>query len=517
MKNNTNNNKRKETAKAVYERLKQARTPYIERAVECAKYTIPSLFPRDGSTGSTKFETPYQSVGARGVNNLASKLMLALFPPNANYFKLSPGDEAQQELDQTPQAKAQVDQALMKMESKIVEYAEAHQYRVTLAEALKVLIVTGNDLLFLPPKEGGMKLYKLNTYVLERDALGNVIQIVAVDKISYVALPDEVKRMVDKSGTTPTTSTQVEIYTHVYLEDEQYLSYQEYKGQIIPQSEQSYPKDKTPWIPLRMVKVDGESYGRSFVEEYLGDFKSLENLTKSIVEASLVAANILFLVNPNGVTRVRHLAKAKSGDFVSGRIEDIGTLQINKYADLQVVSSTIEQITARLSYAFMLNSAVQRQGERVTAEEIRYVASELEDTLGGVYSILSQELQLPLVRRLLAQLMSLGQLPALEDGLVEPTITTGLEALGRGHDLNKLITFMQLIQQNPQQAQAIKWNEMTIMEATALGLDVTNIVKTEEEMQQEMQQQQMMELAQRAAPQAISQAGQAMQQQQQEE
>ncbi|WP_416142518.1 portal protein [Escherichia coli] len=49
----------------------------------------------------------------------------------------------------------------------------------------------------------------------------------------------------------------------------------------------------------------------------------------------------------------------------------------------------------------MPNSAVQRTGERVTAEEIRYVASELEDTLGGVYSILSQELQLPLVRVLL--------------------------------------------------------------------------------------------------------------------
>lgn len=47
----------------------------------------------------------------------------------------------------------------------------------------------------------------------------------------------------------------------------------------------------------------------------------------------------------------------------------------------------------------LLNSAVQRNGERVTAEEIRYVAGELEDTLGGVYSLLSQELQLSLIRR----------------------------------------------------------------------------------------------------------------------
>ncbi|WP_416142558.1 portal protein, partial [Escherichia coli] len=83
---------------------------------------------------------------------------------------------------------------------------------------------------------------------------------------------------------------------------------------------------------------------------------------------------------------------------------------------------------ARLSYAFMLNSAVQRTGVRVTAEEIRYVASELEDTLGGVYSILSQELQLPLVRVLLKQLQATQQIPELPKEAVEPTISTGLEA-----------------------------------------------------------------------------------------
>lgn len=250
-----------------------------------------------------------------------------------------------------------------------------------------------------------------------------------------------------------------------------------------------------------MVKVDGESYGRSFVEEYLGDLKSLEGLSKAIVETAAIAANVLFLVDPNGITRPYKLSKAQSGEFVPGRKEDIHALQLEKYADLQVVNATIQNIEARLSYAFMLNSAVQRNGERVTAEEIRYVASELEDTLGGVYSILSQELQLPLVRRMLAQLAATGQMPDLPEDLVEPTITTGLEALGRGHDLNKLTTFMQLIAQNPEQAKAIKWNEMTLMEANALGLDVSGLVKTEEEMQQELQQQQMAEMATRAAPQ----------------
>lgn len=69
-----------ETAKALYERLAIEREIYIDRAEDCAKYTIPFLFPKKEANGTTKYPTPYQAVGARGVNNLTSKLVLALFP-----------------------------------------------------------------------------------------------------------------------------------------------------------------------------------------------------------------------------------------------------------------------------------------------------------------------------------------------------------------------------------------------------------------------------------------------------
>lgn len=492
--------KRSETAQSLYKRMETERAPYIRRAEECAKYTIPSLFPQQSDNANTDFATPYQSVGSRGVNNLGSKLMLALLPPNSPFFRLTPGQGAKENLETMQDVKEKVEQALMLLEQKITRYIETHQIRVTVAEALKVLVVTGNALLFLPPKEGGMKLYKLNSYVLQRDALGNVIQLVTVDKIAYAALPDDVKSMINKSGQQKKPEDTVEIYTHAYLEDGQFVSYQEVAGEVIPGTEQTFPKDKTPWIPIRMVKVDGESYGRGFVEEYLGDLRSLEGLSKAIVELAAIAANIVFLVNPNGVTRVQKVAKAKPGEFVSGRPDDIHALQLEKYADLQVAEKTASGIEARLSYAFMLNSAVQRQGERVTAEEIRYVAGELEDTLGGIYSILSQELQLPLVRRLLAQLQSMGEIPDLPEGVVEPTITTGLEALGRGHDLNKLATFLDFTAKLPEASQRLKMDTLLTMVATALNLDTTNLVKSDEEIQQEMMQMQQMELLKQATP-----------------
>lgn len=489
------------TAKSRYNKLEGERKNYTDRAEKCAKYTIPMSFPKETDTSSTNYETPYQSIGARGVNNLTSKLMLALFPPNAPFFRLSLGDEVQMALGDDPETKQQWEEALSKIERKIQSYMENHQIRTTMSEALLQLIIAGNVLLFLPPAEGGMRLYRLNSYVISRDGIGNVIEIVAKETLAYAALPEEAQSLLKDDEVDPDKS--YEIYTHTYLEDGVFKSYQEIEGEIIGGSEQTYPRDKSPWIPLRLKKMDGESYGRSFVDEYLGDLKVLEALCKSVAQVAAVASNILYLVNPNAVTRISELSKAKSGDFIRGKIEDIQVLQVNKTSDLQIASAEIQQIEGRLSYAFLLNSAVQRNAERVTAEEIRYVASELEDTVGSIYSILSQELQLPLVKRVMTQMTREGAIPDMPEGAkgVEPMIVTGIEALGRGHDLNNLDTFIRYAQVFPEAFQMnVKQAEILRQIATSLGIDAASVVKSDEEIQQEQMQMQQMQMAQQVAP-----------------
>lgn len=489
-------------AKKTYERLKSDRQPYVDRAVDCAKVTIPALFPKENDDKSTKYETPYQSVGARGVNNLASKLILALMPPNSPFFRLGMSDEVLSEYMNNGQedTKAQVEQALMMIENRVMKYIESNQIRVTVQESLKQLIVAGNALLFLPPAEGGIKLYKLMDYVIQRDGLGNVVQIVTLDKVAYATLDDTIQNLI-KTDKKP--EDLINVYTHVCRSGDTYLSYQEVEEQVIQGSEQTYPVAKTPYIPIRMVKMDGESYGRSFCEEYLGDLNSLENLSKAMFKLSTIAANIYFLVNPNGVTRVKKLENATSGDFVAGRKEDVEVLQLDKYYDFNMTKAQADAIENRLSFAFLLSSVVQRNAERVTAEEVRTVASELEDTLGGVYSILSQELQLPLVRRILNQLQSTGEVPNLPEGTVEPTITTGLEALGRGHDLEKYATVLNLISQIPGAQEMINWNVMLLNLFTGVGVETEGLIKT----QQQIEEEQQMAMGQEMAMQAVKEGG----------
>lgn len=483
-----------EGAKAVYDRLKNDRQPYETRAESCAQYTIPSLFPKDSDNASTDYTTPWQSVGARGLNNLASKLMLALFPMQS-WMKLTISEYEAKNLLGDAEGLAKVDEGLSMVERIIMNYIESNSYRVTLFECLKQLCVAGNALLYLPEPEGytPMKLYRLNSYVVQRDAFGNVLQIVTLDKIAFNALPEDVRSQVEAAQGEQKEDAEIDIYTHVYLNEagDGYSKYEEVAEEVVPGSEAEYPLEECPYIPVRMVRIDGESYGRSYVEEYLGDLKSLENLQESIVKMAMITAKVIGLVDPAGITQVRRLTAAQSGAFVPGRKQDIEFLQLEKSGDFTVAKNVSDTIESRLSYAFMLNSAVQRTGERVTAEEIRYVASELEDTLGGVYSILSQELQLPLVRVLLKQLQATQQIPELPKEAVEPTISTGLEAIGRGQDLDKLercIAAWSALK-SLEGDDDLNLANLKLRIANAIGLDTAGMLLTQEEKNALMAQQ----------------------------
>src|SRR5690606_36391168 len=75
-----------------WEALETRRHPFTSAAEGCARVTIPSLFLPVGERNALNHEkitayTPWQNIGARGVNNLAAKLLLTLLPPNESFFE----------------------------------------------------------------------------------------------------------------------------------------------------------------------------------------------------------------------------------------------------------------------------------------------------------------------------------------------------------------------------------------------------------------------------------------------
>jgi len=501
-------------AKERYNKLIENRQHYLDRARECSEITIPSLIPDDGFESSSELYTPFQSVGARGVNNLASKLLLLLLPPNAPFFRLSLSGASKEELEQQKELQSEVEKSLGKIEREVHNKIEQLALRVSVFEALKHLIVGGNVLTYLP-KKGNMRVFGITQYVCRRDEEGTLLEVIIKESVSPVALDEETRMQLGKDPDYK-TDDECELYTHIYkLDEKKYYVCQEVNGIKLPESIGTYPIDNMPYQALRMVRVDGEDYGRGYVEEFLGDLKSLEGLSQSLVESSAAASKIVFMVRPNAVTRKKDLAQTRNGDIITGSSDDVSVLQSDKQYDLQIVERSIGRLEERLAYAFLLNSAIQRNAERVTAQEIRYMAEQLEMAMGGIYSLLSQEFQLPLVQVLMKRMSDSKEIPTLPKNSVKPTIVTGVEALGRGNDLQKLREFVaeigNLAQISPEVVQSLNTSDLLTRVATSLGIDTEGLMKSQEQLaqeqeaqQQQMQQQQMMDMAQSAVPQVAN-------------
>ncbi len=498
------------TARERYDRLARDRAQFLNTAVDCSELTLPYLITEDlkPHPNHKKIITPWQSVGAKVVVTLAAKLMLALLPPQTTFFKLQVRDDKLGE-DIPPEVKSELDLSFSKMERMIMDYIAASNDRVVIHQALKHLIVGGNALIFMD--KTGLKNFPLNRFVVNRDGNGNVLEIVTKELIDRrvldFELPEPQPNRPNDQGTASSNGDDIEVYTCVKLDKQsgRWVWYQEVDDMIIPGTRSTAPKNASPWLVLRFNTVDGEDYGRGRVEEFLGDFKSLEGLSQALVEGAAAASKVLFLVSPSSTTKPKTIAEAGNGAIVQGRPDDVSVIQVGKTADFQTASQMAQTIERRLSDAFLTLNV--RQAERVTAEEVRLTQLELEQQLGGIFSLLTVEFLIPYLNRTLLVLQRSKEIPTIPKDLVRPQIVAGVNALGRGQDRESLTQFLGTIAQTmgPEAlAGYVNPSEAIKRLAAAQGIDILNLIKTEEQLAGERQQQMQMQQQQML----LSQAGQ---------
>ena len=511
---------KKESAQARYQAGLSDREQFLETARGAASLTLPYLLTDDGHTQGGSLTLPWQSVGAKGVNVLSAKLMLSLFPINTTFFKLQIDDATLAEVEGiTPEVRSEIDLSLSKMERIVMQQIGETTDRVQLHTAMKHLVTTGNALLFAGKK--ALKVFPLDRFIVARDGNGTVTDIVTKEIVDRTLLPKEFQNTESERDSNAVgedgpkygvatsknkgKSDDAVVYTCVKLVDGQHKWHQECDDKIIPGTKSTSPLKTSPWMPLRFNVVDGESYGRGRVEEFLGDLRSLDRLMQSLVEGSAAAAKVIFLVSPSATTKPQSLARASNGAIIQGRPDDVGVVQVGKTADFKTVQDMIANLTQRLSDAFLVLSI--RQSERTTAEEVRATQQERNEQLGGIYGNLTTELLRPYLNRKLFLLRRRKAVPSLPKGLVMPTVVAGLHGIGRGQDRQALMEFVATVAQSmgPEAlAQYIIPTEFLNRLAAASGIEALGLIKTPEQLSQEQEQAQQ----QAQQQEILSQAGQ---------
>ncbi|UTQ72400.1 head to tail connecting protein [Vibrio phage vB_VpP_AC2] len=100
------------------------------------------------------------------VNNLASKLTRTLFPTGMSFFRISDTDKMREIIAQLGSENAQLSAVFTGIEREAMTLLTTHAGFAQLTHLMKLLIITGNALLYRDPLTGRMTVYSVRDYVV---------------------------------------------------------------------------------------------------------------------------------------------------------------------------------------------------------------------------------------------------------------------------------------------------------------------------------------------------------------
>ncbi len=481
----------KKTAYELWQRMEGDRTGILLRAEQFSKWTIPKVFTEEHRKQDNQaLAHDFQALGAQCVNYLANRLVMTLFAPSRPFFRLSPTAKLKAQLEAAGVDPSQMDNRLSQAEKEASAVLDRKSIRPKMYELLKMLIVTGNGLLVLSKK--GVRVLNMRNYATKRDRDGDVLELVIREKVHLDALDKNVRALAKTDARVkPCDKQMVFHYRVIKRRDGAYYETQWIDDlELPPQFDSKYTPDKLPYRAITWDLAAGDDYGTGLVEDFAGDFFALSTLSKAAIQGAILASEYRWVVNPMGNTNVEDFNDSENGAAIPGQKGDIELLHAGVDSTLQTNMALQTTYVNRIGAGFLLQTAVTRQAERVTAEEIRRVAEELEGGLGGAYSRIAVDLQVPLA------FWTLKEVDADVSGSgIEPTIITGLDALSRSGDRDKLVQFGsvlgQMLSLPPQILDRLKLSAWINDLASAEGLQRDRYVITDEEYAAQQQRRQI--------------------------
>lgn len=490
----------------------------LKRLKHYAEYTDPALMvdPISGPTGNgisaASVTRDYQSLGAVLLNNLAAKMAGMLFPVNQPNFRIQISDAMMQSASNKKNwDPIQLQTAVATMERKACERLYLGNSYTKIQRAIKLCIVTGECLIYRDSVNGNIAVWNRHSYVVKRDPLGRVWKIIlkqVFDPKSMPALLEGVdlgsKQKADK----------VELFTQVEFKDSPVEGAaristitHEVDGKEIPNVSGVYPEHLCPMFLASWTVQDGEHYARGLVENFSGDFARLSALSHNIAMYEIDSMTALRLVSPAATNNLDDFVNARIGDYVPGNASNgpaLTSFDPGDYNKINAINQSIAAISSRLAQAFMYGG-MQRDSERTTATEVSLVAKEADQALGGAYSQLAQTLQGPLAYLTMSELGS-----DITSGLIgehfRPSIVTGVQALARSADTQKLLELAQLAQTIPILTQidtTLDAGKILSRIASNSGVSLDDFRKSPQQLQQEASAAQQQAQAQSAASTAL--------------
>jgi hypothetical protein len=495
------------TLKSEFSRLDSLRTTLISRCEQYAAWTIQSKFPPKDITDNYEMTVDFQSVGAKGTNNLVNKVMLALFAPSRPFFRPELSTATLAKMADNGIQGAAIDAILAQIAKQGMKDLESMQARAVITEAVIQLIITGNAALRLIDDE--FILYTLRDYVVVRSRSGALRSAIFRETSKLKFFSDVLQATYRKHKLNATGEEEVSLYTQFAWDSKRKVWVQTQALEIydVTVGDTQYKDADLPMRVLTWSLAPKRNYGTGLVEENQGAFHALSTLSSAEIAGLLEMCRIIHLADPSGTTDALEFQNALSGDVLNGRAEDITTPDLGgKARDYMAVSVKLKELAQFLSEVFLLATGSVRNAERVTAEEIRLIANELETSKGGVYSRLSFDLQ----QWLAGIAIKRNKDPNVTK--LDVYVITGLDALSANGDLDNirsLLADLSRAGELPDEVKVtIEWDSFVQLLSSLHNVDYFKFLKSQAKVKEEQAAAQANEMAmqqEQAATQAVGQ------------
>lgn len=506
-----------------YEAYHSGREHVLDRARVHASYTLPRLLESEyeslppGQEDRDPVELFWHKPGLNAVQ-LANKLVNAIFPANGVPFHEFAFSRELRDLYTAGQITQEewemLDRMRVSVENDIHNDLQTSNFRGQLFLSILKIIILPNDLLYMDD-EMKFRSYRIDQFVIRRDIAGDIAEIITRDWVEHDLLPDNLKN-IPRTGGTGKYERYEPLFTQIKYDRKakKWKLKREFRKSVYETGE--YKKDELPYFCMQWNMSTGENYGTSLVEQVFGLIRSGEATAKALVEGLAAGSSGYVAVSPTGITSIEDIENRPNWSIVSARQEDIFTFQPNTSSSVVTAEAALRMMEEDLDEAFMTNASTRLTGDRVTAFQVDRLVSEQDEALGGMLTHTAQQVQRPVIMRLLAIRAKNKKLPPLfkelmDKGGITLNIKTGLDALGRQLDTLRLQavgqTLGSLAAVWPEMAEKVNGLNFAEDMIKNSGLSVERYAYTTEDIQARRRDQQQQAIQQATAGQAISSAG----------
>lgn len=486
--------------------LDSERQTLLDDKREAAAFTIPTQLPPQGWNEEDELDPPLNSKPALGSASLATRITSAVLPNNGSSIT-SPRIMIP---EGAPEAAIEfIKNTVNAFDAEIMDRLSASNFRAELGAVSLALVIVGDSLLESLPN-GQFRTHRLDDYVVVRKEDGSIYELIIRQWVDPCTLPEEQQKYTG-SGQVKNGIRRLEPkYTHVVWNDdanEYKVKYEFRDHDITDKKDASY---KTlPFFALKTGTPASSNYGYSLIQLLKGDIRTLMALTLSLIEGAAANAEFRLCVRPGGATNLNHMAGSTNGQWVSANPDDLHVLQLGSPVQLNVTAQMVQALEQSILQALLYNLAyVPDNRERVTATEIQATTQALESGLTGILASITQDLHVPLVKRMADIItrdavvsMSIKTLAGeVVKGSAPLKLKSGIEALHKEIAAMRLLQGVSTLIRLPEPAwSSVNWRAVTFDLMSGYGFDGSRYLISEEELQARQQAEANMRVQEQTA------------------